>query len=384
MQEQAIRKFTELFSGLPTEVARAPGRVNLIGEHVDYCDGFVLPIAIDRAIWIALRRIQGRMVRVHSAHYDEILSFDLDRVLSPDDNEKEGTDGWLEYLKAVAWALQGAGHELCGWEGVVAGDVPIAAGLASSAALEVATALGFVGASSLNVALPDLALLCQRAENDWVGMKCGIMDQSISALGRRNHAMLLDCQSLDYELVPLPPGTAVVVLDTGTRRGLMDSEYNARRARCEAAAEFFGVTALRDVTVEQFKGREHELDEVTRKRARHVVFEIARTLAAVEAMRQKDARRLGQLMIQSHESLRDDFEVSTTALDTMVNCALEVGCYGARLTGAGFGGCAVALVKADQAQAFADQVAPKYQEATSNKPEIYVCQAANGAEVLPL
>ena len=228
-----------------------------------------------------------------------------------------------------------------------------------------------------------MAKLGQRAENRWVGVNCGIMDQMISAAGQAGHALLIDCRSLDFEPAPLPAGTAVVILDTATRRGLVDSAYNERRAQCEAAARFFGVPALRDVSVEQFEARAGELDELTRRRARHVVSENARTLAAAEAMRQGDAAELGRLMDASHTSLRDDFEVSSRELDIMVRCAQRVpGCLGARMTGAGFGGCAVALVDAGVAEGFAQAVAASYQASAGFTPNVYICTATNGAEVV--
>jgi galactokinase len=228
-----------------------------------------------------------------------------------------------------------------------------------------------------------MAKLCQRAENQWVGVNCGIMDQMISAAGQADHALLIDCRSLETEAAPLPPETVVVVLDTATRRGLVDSAYNERRAQCEAAARFFDVPALRDVSVEAFEARADALDDVTRRRARHVITENARTLRAVEAMRRGDAATLGRLMNASHASLRDDFEVSSDALNAMVQAALaENGCYGARMTGAGFGGCAVALVRADLAAMFASNVAASYEDAVEIKPNVYVCQATDGADIV--
>jgi galactokinase len=261
--------------------------------------------------------------------------------------------------------------------------VPIGAGLSSSAAIELATARAFAATSNLDWNPAVMARLAQRAENEWVGMNCGIMDQMISAAGVENHALLIDCRSLETQIVPLPPDTAVVVLDTATRRGLVDSAYNERRSQCEAAARFFGVTALRDVTMEQFLGKAEQLDDVTQRRARHIISENERVLRAVEAMRRGDAVELGKLMNASHNSLRDDFEVSSDNLNIMVQCARrEEGCYGARMTGAGFGGCAVALVRADFADEFATRVSANYRNATSLNPSIYVCTATNGAEVL--
>ena len=344
------QEFQNRFGAPPPLVVRAPGRVNLIGEHTDYNDGYVLPMAIDRAIWIAARPRDDQVVHVHSLDLDQRVTFPLQAL-------RHESVGWAEYLKGVAWALKESGYRLCGWEGVMTGDVPLGAGLSSSAALEMATARTFATFSSLPWHPVEMAQIGQQAENEWVGMNCGIMDQMISAAGIAGHALLIDCRSLEMRPAPLPPGTAVVVLDTATRRGLVDSAYNERRAQCEAAARFFGVPALRDVTVEQFETRmgiergSDRLDEVTGRRARHVVTENARTVQAAEEMVRGDAAALGRLMNASHISLRDDFEVSSVELDAIVRCAqAQKECYGARMTGAGFGGCAVALVRADAAR----------------------------------
>jgi len=351
--------------------------VNLIGEHTDYNDGFVFPMAIDRAAWIALRpRDDGRVVAT-SLDFEETREFDLGRLVRKD------TDGWIEYLKGTAWALLGAGHVLKGFEGVVAGDVPLGAGLSSSASVEMATARAFAAVSGLRWEPAPMALLGQKAENKWVGVNCGIMDQLISAAGVLDKALLIDCRSLETQAVPLPKGTVVVILDTATRRGLVDSAYNERRAQCEAAAKLFGVKALRDVTSAQLAARARELDPTTLQRARHVVTENERTLAAAEAMRADDAPRLGRLMNESHESLRHDFDVCNDGLNTMVDEARKApGCFGARMTGAGFGGCAVALVAADRSEAFVGRVEAGYRKATGLDPKVYVCRATNGAEVV--
>lgn len=372
----AAEQFAQRFGGPPSLVVRAPGRVNLIGEHTDYNDGFVLPLAIDRAIWIALRPRDDRRVVVHSVDNDQTAEFPLDGL-------KHTDDGWPEYLKGTAWSLREAGHRLAAWEGVLLGDVPIGAGLSSSAALEMATARAFAAVSGLDWDPAAMAKLGQQAENQWVGVQCGIMDQLISATGRKGHAVLIDCRSLATRPVPLPDGLAVVVLDTSTRRGLVDSAYNERRSQCEAAAEFFQVPALRDVDFERFVESAGGLDETTRRRAMHVVTENDRTLQAAEAMRRGDARALGTLMNKSHESLRDDYEVSSDTLNAMVEAALaHEACYGARMTGAGFGGCAVAVVDAEQGDEFATATATRYAQQTGHEPAIYVCRATDGAGVV--
>ncbi len=376
LQHIVTAEFTARFGAAPAFVVRAPGRVNLIGEHTDYNDGFVLPMAIDRAAWIALRPRSDGQVVVHSLEFNQTGRFELAQISKTE-------LGWLEYLKGIAWALQTAGFALVGWEGIVAGDVPIGAGLSSSAALEMATARAFAAVSALAWNPAQMAKLGQKVENQWIGVKSGIMDQMISASGKADTALLIDCRSLETENAPLPPDTVVVVLDTSTRRGLVGSAYNERREQCEAAAQHFGVPALRDVTVEQFEARASELDDITRRRARHVITENARTLQAAEAMRQGDAQRLGALMDASHVSMRDDFEISSAALNAMVECAREQnGCYGARMTGGGFAGCAVALIDAAVAARFVDRVVSCYMARTALNPTLYVCSATNGAELV--
>jgi len=387
--------FAERLGQSPRWVVRAPGRVNLIGEHTDYNDGFVLPLAIDRAVWIALRPREDRIVSVYSIDYEQACEFSLDELVTPAIKPRpsvappSATDGrgfvsgWIEYLKGTAWSLQEAGHRLRGWEGVLVGDVPRGAGLSSSAALEMAAARAMAAAGDLPWEPAEMAKLARRAENQWIGVNCGIMDQLISAAGRAGHALLIDCRSLQTEPVPLPPGTSVVVLDTSTRRGLVDSAYNERRRQCEEAARLLGVPALRDATIERLQRSAEKMNPVVLRRARHVIAENDRTLRAADAMRRGDAVELGRLMHQSHRSLRDDYEVSSDALNAMVECALaRRSCFGARMTGAGFGGCAVALVRAEAADDFVRGTAAAYQHKTGHSPAVYVCQAADGVEMM--
>jgi galactokinase len=367
--------FAQRFGEAAVQVVRAPGRVNLIGEHTDYNDGFVLPMAIDRAAWIALRPRADSRVVVRSLDYDEEREFDLGELA-------RGSAGWAEYVKGTAFVLLEAGYRLRGWDGVVAGDVPIGAGLSSSAALELATARAFSALCGLDWDPARMARLAQRAENTWVGVNCGIMDQLASAAGREGHALLIDCRSLAIRPVPLPAGASAVVLDTSTRRGLVGSAYNERREQCEAAAKAFGVRALRDVARERFEAGQGGLDPLVRKRARHVLTENERTLAAAEGMARGDARSLGRLMNESHESLRDDFSVSSDTLDAMVEAArASSGCFGARLTGAGFGGCVVALVEDARLAAFLREADRLYRERTGLVPSLYPCRAAAGASL---
>ncbi len=382
LQQTVTAAFTEKFNTPPSLIVQAPGRVNLIGEHTDYNDGFVLPMAIDRGIWLALRPREDDQVVVHSLDFEETAVFPLT-------NLQNTQSGWAEYLKGVAWALQENGYTLRGWEGVMAGDVPKGAGLSSSAALELATARAFQQVSGFAWDAPQMARLGQLAENKWVGVNCGIMDQMISAAGEAGHALLIDCRSLETQSVPLPPAldgsaTAVVILDTTTRRGLVDSAYNERRQQCEAAAAHFGVPALRDVSIGEFLAEADNLPELTRRRARHVITENLRTLNAAKAMQNADADLLGQLMNESHVSMRDDFEITNDELNVMVAAAqAQPSCYGARMTGGGFGGCAVALVHGEQVERFVTAVSHQYHQQTGLMPNIYVCQPSAGASVIP-
>jgi galactokinase len=366
LQQKVTNEFVTRFGERPSHVVYSPGRVNLIGDHTDYNDGFVLPMVIDRAVWIALRPTVDEQVRIHSLDFEETAGFSLAHF-------QYKSKHWLEYVKGVTHVLQQAGYRLQGWEGVIAGDVPRGAGLSSSAALELATMRAFAAVSKLEWKAAAMAILAQKAENEWVGMNCGIMDQMVSAAGVLHHALFIDCRSLETELVPLPGGTAVVILDTNTRRGLVDSAYNERRQQCETAAAHFSVPALRDISLAEFEAKSGGLDPLIRQRARHVITENERVLTAVQAMRHNDADLLGQLMSASHASLRDDYEVSSHELNEIVAIALaQPGCLGARMTGAGFGGCAVALVVAGAAEAFAQKVATAYEAATNITPHIYI------------
>ena len=373
-QTLTINSFSAAFGSSPDLIVRAPGRVNLIGEHTDYNDGFVLPMAIDRAIWIALRPRPDRRIRVQALAMGETIEFNLDNL--------QRGKGWGEYLKGVAWSLQKEGFDLCGWEGVLGGDVPRGAGLSSSAAVEIATARAFYALAGRAWNPAQAAHLAQQAENQWVGVNCGIMDQMVSAAAMEDHALFLDCRTLEYEHVPLPADLDVVVLDTSTRRGLVDSAYNERRAQCEAAARYFGVKALRDVSTERLQAEGHNLPPPVLRRARHIVSENARVLEAVQAMRTGEATRLGQLFNASHASLRDNFEVTNEALNWMVEIAQsQPGCYGARMTGAGFGGCAVALVKKRSTETFVSAVQEAYKLRSGLQAAVYVCKPSAGGSI---
>jgi galactokinase len=358
---------------------RAPGRVNLIGEHTDYNDGFVLPAAIDREVLLAARPSGTRDVTLHALDFDGTSAFSLDEIGYDTDQP------WSNYLRGVCYVLEEADYHLRGADIVFAGDVPIGSGLSSSAALEVATAVTFLTMAEYDVPGEEIARFCQRAEGEFVGNRCGIMDQFISALGLPGHALLIDCRTLAYRPYPVPAGAKIIIGDTGVRRGLVGSAYNERRSQCEQGVALLekvlpGINALRDVLPTQLEAHKALLPELVYRRCRHVVTEDARVLQAVKAMEADDLDELGRLLNASHESLRDDYEVSCPELDAMVEIARrQPGVYGSRMTGAGFGGCTVSLVAEEHAGAFVDAVGPAYKAATGLDPQIYICTASAGA-----
>jgi len=358
---------------------RAPGRVNLIGEHTDYNDGFVLPAAIDFDCWLAVSPRPDASLILRSDDFDQTCQVDLS------DNTVRPSKTWSDYPVGVAVVLKKAGYQLQGANALIHGEVPIGAGLSSSAALEVASAYAFLDLAGCRLDGVQLAQLCQRAENEFVGARCGIMDQFVSVQGRAGHALLLDCRSLEYELVPLPDSVQLVISNTMVKHELASGEYNRRRAECEEAVRRLspvlpGIRALRDVNLEQLEKNRSRLPETIWRRAYHVISENVRVLQAVAALRAGNLRELGQAMAESHQSLRDFYEVSCTELDLMVELANQQrGIYGARMTGGGFGGCTVNVVDAQHADEFQRQVADAYQQATGLTPEIYISAAADGA-----
>ncbi len=376
------QRFAVVFGSQPAAVVRAPGRVNLIGEHTDYNDGYVLPMAIDRRVLVAAAPRQDRQVVIHALDFGESVAFSLDDI------EYDPAQTWSNYQRGVAYFLEERGLKLPGLNAVVVGDIPIGSGLSSSAAIEVSVAYAWQVLAGFELSRVDLALLCQRAENEFVGMNCGIMDQFVSALGQRDHALLIDCRSLDYQPVPLPSGAAIVVADTRKQRGLVDSEYNTRRRECEEGVRILRrhlpqVQSLRDVSPDQFAEYEGVLPENVRQRCRHIVYENERVLKAAAALQAGDVAAFGQLMNESHLSLRDDYQVSCAELDIMAEAAWKVdGVYGSRMTGAGFGGCTVSLVAEGAIEDFRSQVAETYERATGIAPQIYVCRAEDGVSEL--
>ncbi len=377
MQTRVSAAFQSRFGHRPEIIVRAPGRVNLIGGHTDYNEGYVLPVAVDRAAWVAAAPIAAREAHMRALDLSSDVIFPLDVTPASD-------GGWADYPRGVAWALQKRGLKLAGMEAVLTSDVPVGAGLSSSAAIQVAFAYTWQMLSSFEFERRDLALACQQAENDYVGINCGIMDQMASALGVEGYALLLDCRTLETEPVPLPPDVVIAVADTRVRRRLATSEYNVRRAQCEHAVRLLSqhlpdVRALRDVTLNDLKQLRLQLPEVIYQRALHVVTGNMRVSLAAEALRRRDTATVGTLMKASHASLRDYYEVSSPELDTLTEAACEVrGCYGARLTGAGFGGCIVALVATDGVPDFEAHVSATYEAAFGRRPDIYVCQSADG------
>ena len=383
IKEHLIDSFKEKFGEAPELIIRAPGRVNLIGEHTDYNDGFVMPIAIDRDITVASKRRSDQVARIYSLDFDSVVEFHLLDIKYDDENK------WSNYPRGVAKVLQENEHSLCGLDAVITGNIPQGAGLSSSAAIEVAMGMTFERLGGLTIDPAEMSLLCQKAENQFVGVKCGIMDQFISRMGKKDHALLLDCRSLDFELIPLYLDTVkIIVCNTGVKRGLVDSEYNARREECERGVKILekflpGIKALRDVDLDDIHKYSSHIQEVTEKRCKYVVMENDRVMESVQAIAEKDLIKFGVLMNQSHIGLRDEYEVSCPELDAMVEIAWDIdGVIGSRMTGAGFGGCTVSLVIEDAVDELVSRINEEYPKRTGLAPEIYVFSPEDGAGVL--
>lgn len=369
--------FAEQFAKAPDLLVRAPGRVNLIGEHTDYNDGFVLPCAIDYETCVAIGLRDDQQVQVIAADYDNQRDlFDLGKPI-----EHHPSQRWSDYIRGVVKYLQERGYALRGLDLVVSGNVPQGAGLSSSASLEVAIGQAFKEALGLEISQAEIALNGQQAENKFVGCNCGIMDQMISASGKTDHALLLDCRSLETRLIPMPADLAVLIVNSNVRRGLVDSEYNTRRQQCEAAARHYGVKALRDLGLAALEAGKAGLDEVCYRRARHVVGDNTRTLAAADALAQGDLVRLGELMADSHAAMRDDFEITVPAIDGLVEIIkAKLGTEGGvRMTGGGFGGCVVALLRPEKVAEVIAAVEAEYPTRFGLKADCYVCSASAGA-----
>jgi galactokinase len=378
---------------VPGALYAAPGRVNLIGEHTDYSDGFVMPAAIDFATVVAISpRTDGRIL-VHSVNYDERIDKSVHELL--DDGFASLRAGrkvhWYDYIAGVLWALREHGVPIDkGFSLTIVGNVPLEAGLSSSASVEVATAIAVLGATSFKMQMTQLALLCQRAENAFVGANCGIMDQFVSCFGQQDNAVMIDCRWLEYTLAPIPPSIRLVICNTMVKHTVTSGEYNSRRAEIEAGAEILRahrpeIAALRDATVADLAKWGHEMPVNVLKRCRHVITENARVLAAADAFHAANLTHFGELMRQAHISLRDDFEASCKEIDILVELAnKQPGCFGARLTGGGFGGCTVNLVTAANVEAFTQAMHAGYLEATGITAEIYTSRASGGAHAIEL
>ncbi len=356
---------------------QAPGRVNLIGEHTDYNQGFVLPCAIDYQTVISLAKRNDNQVRVVAADYqNQLQQFSLTDPITPVNEPM-----WSNYVRGVIKHLLLKNRTIGGMDLVISGNVPQGAGLSSSASLEVALGTAINQLWQLGLSAEDVALNGQQAENQFVGCNCGIMDQMISALGQQHHALLLDCRSLKTEAVVMPAEMAVVIVNSNFRRTLVGSEYNARREQCQQGAAFFSADSLRDVTLAQFEQAQAEMDPLVAKRVRHILTENQRTRLAAECLRKGDLQQLGQLMAQSHQSMRDDFEITVKPVDILVEILQKAigNAGGARMTGGGFGGCVVALLPESMVEKVRAEVAAQYQALTGIKETFYVCKASQGA-----
>ncbi len=374
---KVTQSFVDTFDQAPQIYVQAPGRVNIIGEHTDYNDGFVLPCAINYITLVAATRRNDRLIRVVAADYNN----DYDEF-SLDDNIEFLVDKmWANYIRGVIKYLLERGYQFDGCDLSVSGNVPQGAGLSSSASLEVVIAQTIQELYQIGISQQDIALNGQQAENHFVGCNCGIMDQLISSCGDNGHALLIDCRSLATFPVIIPDDLVVMIINSNKKRGLVDSEYNTRRQQCEEAAKVLAVKALRDVTEAEFQQKQGLLSPLVMKRARHVITENARTLAAAEALTRNNLSVLSQLMAESHNSMRDDFEITVKEIDTLVEIVKSVlgSEGGVRMTGGGFGGCIVALMKQDKVEQVVMAVEENYQQQTGLKADIYVCQPSAGA-----
>lgn len=379
--QEAAREFANVFGETPTAYGLAPGRVEVIGNHTDYNEGFILSAAIDRHIVVCGRPIPGDTAKIYSRTFNAGESFTVSDLSPTTENF------WANYVEGVVDALQKKGIKLGAFEALLMGDVPLGSGLSSSAALEVATACFLQQIYPFEMNRLAMATTCQAAENDFVGVGCGILDQFSSLMGKQDHLVFLDCRDLSqYDHIPLGSDVEFVLANTNASHELADGTYNRLRKSCFKAADYFSktldkpVTHLRDVTVDDFTANCSGLDATKMQRARHIITENERVLKSVEALRNGDRKTLGELMLASHASSRDDFGNSCEELDVMVDLAKDLpGCHGCRLSGGGFGGCTVNLVEADKAQSFADALAPLYKEKTGIVPEMHICKSVDGA-----
>ena len=372
-------RFREVYGTSPSGTFRAPGRVNLIGEHTDYNDGFVMPAAIDFYSYAAIGERTDHTLSVYSEQFHQSVEFSIAHLAGPPRKH------WSDYVRGVAAVLRDEGYPLRGAKLVIDGQVPIGSGLSSSAAIEVTTALALTSLGGVTIPLLEVARLCQRAENTYTGARCGIMDQFVSCFGKRDHALMLDCRSLEATYLQLPPNVCLVICNTMVRHELAAGEYNERRASCERVVETIAkfrpeVRALRDLTLEDLKHHQNQISSVDFRRCRHVITENDRVKDAKAALESADLARFGELMYLSHDSLDQDYEVTCRELNIMVKLAREFeGVYGARMTGGGFGGCTITLVESKVVPEFQATVAREYEKLTGLSPQIVVSAAAAGA-----
>jgi len=377
--ETLSTRFEQTYGTQPS-IFRAPGRVNLIGEHTDYNDGFVMPAAIGFYTWVAVSPRSDRAIHVRSEEFDEALELSLQELSGPPRHH------WSDFVRGVAAVLQSQGHQPSGENLIIEGQVPMGAGLSSSASLEVAIALALLGESRSEVSQFELVKMCQKAEHEYVGTRCGIMDQFIAVFGQEGHALMLDCRTLESEALRIPQDARLVICNSMVKHDLAAAgEYNRRRADCETGVSILRkrlphVRALRDLTLTDLKAHQSELPEVVYRRCRHVISENQRVLDAASALRTGDLDGFGRLMCESHHSMRDDYEISVRELDLLVEIASECdGVYGSRMTGGGFGGCTISLVQSESVEEFQRTITHKYKDATGISAPVYVCSAAQGA-----
>lgn len=381
-QQISQQKFTEYYGYNAEQTVFAPGRVNIIGEHTDYNDGFVMPCAINYGMAVSFAKRNDSIWRVYAIDINEQDEFDLSQDFTQSEHK------WANYVRGVVKYIQEQCPEFKqGADLVMASDVPMSSGLSSSAALEISIGKTCQVLGNLPLSLAQIALIGQKAENKFVGANCGNMDQLTSALGQKDHLIMIDCRSLEITPTPVPQGYSIAIINSNVKHDLVTGEYNSRRQECEQAAKFFGVKALRDVTPEQFHARENELkaeSELVYKRAKHVVYEDQRVLDAVAALKANDMVKLGQLMGESHDSMRDDFEITIPEIDYLVELAqVAIGKNGgARMTGGGFGGCIVCLVPNEKVEALRQLITDNYEKQTGIKETFYLCTASDGVRVV--
>lgn len=380
LAQDAFNAFKKHYGYHPQYLIQAPGRVNLIGEHTDYNDGFVLPCAIDYSTIIASAKRSDQQINIYANNFQEEDHFSLSSSLP-----KNNTQLWANYIRGVIVYLKEVNPNFQGCDLLVNGNIPLGSGLSSSAALEVSIATTFKTLYNLPIPPKEIALLCQKAENKFVGCNCGIMDQFISTLGEKDHALLIDCRNLTTQSIPIPPDISIVIINSNVQHGLVDSEYNLRRQQCEAASKILNISKLRDATLEQLEAHKSKMSEIIYRRARHIITENNRTLAAAKALSRNDLKSMAQLMHESHQSMKNDFEITVPPIDYLVNLIQQESHnqIGVRMTGGGFGGCVVALVPNEQVNMIQKLVSTHYFAKTGLHESFYICHASQGANIIP-